>query len=346
MIFFFFLLVLSYFVIRPFVTIILTSAVIAYVVYPIYKYLQRKTRMQTVPALLCLLLILLVVAIPILFVASQVVDEAYGVYTRLRGNVNDGGVLEGCENQDNYICNHYVSLQESTSKYGIDLPAFMRQGLQALATKAISFTTGLILSLPTVLFKMFVMFFLIFFMLIDGHYAMEKLRNALPLNKIHSKNVFKTFDDLIFATIYGAILLSMIQGILAGFGFLIFGVSSPFLWGVLSIIAAFIPFVGAAIIWVPLVLKMVLEGLILGDNTLLLMAAGLALYCIVIVGTVDNILKPKIIGDKAGLHPVIVLLGVFGGLSLFGFAGIIIGPLLLALFIALLRIYEVEKDSF
>ena len=131
----------------------------------------------------------------------------------------------------------------------------------------------------------------------------------------------------------------------ARIGFLIFGVDSAFLWGFLSVIAAFIPFVGAAIIWVPLVLKMVLEGLIVGNNTMLFMALGLTLYSVFIVGTIDNILKPKIIGDKAGLHPVIVLLGVFGGLALFGFAGLIIGPLLLALFIALLRIYEIEKDS-
>ncbi|MBU0461280.1 MAG: AI-2E family transporter [Nanoarchaeota archaeon] len=344
--FFLLLLVLAFLVVRPFITLILTSAVISYVLYPLFKRLRERTGRPSLSAAICIIIALIVVAVPIFFVASQVVDEGYSIYRQLKDNVGDGGgPFEECENKTTWICSLYLDSNALNEKYGFDMNLYIKQGIEAIAAKALSFTTGILLKVPTVLFQIFVMIFLIFFMLVDGKKALAYMWKLLPLNRHHEAHIARTFTDLIHATLYGAVLIAVIQGVLAGIGFLIFGVNAPFLWGMLSIIAAFLPFVGASIIWVPIVLKMVVEGLIISDNTLLLKALGLFLYCFLFVSTIDNVIKPKIVGDKAKLHPVIVLLGVFGGLALFGFVGIIIGPLLLALFIAMLRIYEDEKKA-
>jgi predicted PurR-regulated permease PerM len=172
------------------------------------------------------------------------------------------------------------------------------------------------------------------------------MENALPMSKAHSEKMIKQFNDIISATIYGAIVIAIIQGILAGIGYFIFGVSSPLVFGLLTLISAFIPFVGAALVWFPVSVSMFVSGFLVGDNAVMMKAGGLFLFCALVVSTIDNFLRPKLVGEKAKVHPLVILLGVFGGLAFFGFVGIIIGPLILTLFMASLKIYQQEKEYF
>jgi predicted PurR-regulated permease PerM len=154
-----------------------------------------------------------------------------------------------------------------------------------------------------------------------------------------------SFAEITSATIYGQIMLSLVQGALGGLGFLIFGVSSPILWGLVMAIFAFLPVIGTAFIWVPAGLILLVNGLLSHSNSLLWRGIGLLLYGALIVSTVDNLLRPRIVGRKAHMHPVLVLLGVLGGLQAFGFLGFVIGPLILALLMTFVRIYEREKHE-
>jgi len=112
----------------------------------------------------------------------------------------------------------------------------------------------------------------------------------------------------------------------------------------ITIVAAFIPFVGSALVWFPASVTLLFRGVVANNNDLVMKSLGLFFYGLILVSSIDNFLKPKIIGQKANMHPLVILLGVFGGLSLFGFIGIMVGPLLLALFVTSLKIYESEKD--
>ena len=159
----------------------------------------------------------------------------------------------------------------------------------------------------------------------------------------YRKHVFKKLNDMAYAVIYGSIIIAVIQGTLGGIGFLIFGLSSPLLCGIVMIFASLIPYVGSSIIWFPAALIIIFDGYLNMETTLIIKGILLMLYGIFVVGTVDNILKPKIIGDRSGLHPVLVLLGVVGGLTLLGFVGIIIGPIILAMLATFIKIYEEEK---
>jgi len=183
-----------------------------------------------------------------------------------------------------------------------------------------------------------------FFLFRDGEIFIDKIERIMPLKDKYRKHVFKRLNNMAYAVIYGTIIIAIIQGTLGGIGFLIFGLSSPLLWGVVMMFAALIPYIGSSIIWFPASLILIFSGYLNLETTLIIKGILLMLYGIFVVGTIDNILKPKIIGDKGGLHPVLVLLGVVGGLSFIGFIGVIIGPIILAMLVTFIKIYEEEKE--
>ncbi|MFQ5620928.1 MAG: AI-2E family transporter, partial [Candidatus Nanoarchaeia archaeon] len=145
--------------------------------------------------------------------------------------------------------------------------------------------------------------------------------------------------------IYGSLVIALIQGALGALGFMIFGVGSPILWGLVMSLFALVPFIGTPIIWGPAGLLLVIDGFVDGQTNLVAKGIGLLIYGTLVISTVDNILKPKLIGKKAKIHPIVVLIGVLGGLSLLGFVGFVVGPLVLALFEALIEVYEKEKRA-
>jgi predicted PurR-regulated permease PerM len=182
-----------------------------------------------------------------------------------------------------------------------------------------------------------------FFLFRDGKIFVDKIERIMPLKDKYRKHVFKKLSDMAYAVIYGSIIIAVVQGTLGGIGFLIFGLPSPLLWGIVMIFAALLPYIGSSIIWFPAALMVILNGYLNMETTLIIKGILLMLYGIFVISTIDNILKPKIIGSKGGLHPVLVLLGVVGGLKFLGFIGIIIGPIILAMLVTFIKIYEEEK---
>ena len=190
---------------------------------------------------------------------------------------------------------------------------------------------------------MFIVLFVMFFLFRDGKIFIDKIERIMPLKDEYRKHVFKKLNDMAYAVIYGSIIIAIIQGTLGGLGFLAFGLPSPILWGIVMMFASLIPYVGSSIIWFPASLILIFNGYLNSETNLIIKGIFFILYGIFVVGTIDNILKPKLIGDKAGIHPVLVMLGVVGGLSFFGFIGVIIGPIILAMLVTFIEIYEEEQ---
>jgi len=145
--------------------------------------------------------------------------------------------------------------------------------------------------------------------------------------------------EITYATIYGAIIVAIVQGFFAGIGYYLVGINSFAVLTLVTMIAAIIPLLGAALIWFPVVIHLVVNGILLSDSSLIFKGVGLLIYGIIIVSTIDNFIRPKIIGDRAKANPVLILLGVFGGLQLFGFFGIFVGPVILVILVTLLDIH-------
>ncbi len=342
--FFLAVLVMAVYIVRPFLTTLAMSAILAYVFYPVYKYFYRLTGMKGFSALVLIVMILLVSLIPLLVVTGELTKESYSMYSKAKSVfLTSGNIEEACASDEGLFCSIYNTWDVLSEKYDLDF--HLARGFSSVASSFVGRASDFILNIPQILLKIFISLFAMFYMLTQGEDMVRSVRRALPLSEEHSKRILNHFNDIIHATIYGAIVISVVQGSVAGVGYLIFGVDSPILLALLTIVAAFLPFVGGALVWVPVSLTVIINGAIADDQTMLLKGVGLFIYGALLVSTLDNLLRPKIVGDRAKVHPLVILLGVFGGLALFGFTGIMIGPLLLTLFIASLRIYEEEKEN-
>ncbi|WP_018339108.1 AI-2E family transporter [Butyricimonas synergistica] len=180
-----------------------------------------------------------------------------------------------------------------------------------------------------------VLLFVLYFMLIGGTKMEEYVSDILPFNKRNKQSILHEFNMIVKSNAIGIPLLALIQGVVAMIGYFIFGVPSPLLWGFLSCFATVIPIVGTALVWAPLVLYMGMTGH-WGA------AIGLAVYAVIVIANVDNLVRFMLQKKMADTHPLITIFGVIIGLSLFGFMGVIFGPLLLAIFAFCVNIFKEE----
>lgn len=212
------------------------------------------------------------------------------------------------------------------------------QTIEKLTSKASEKLPNLLNSTLSIFMNVFTMFFLLYFMLVNGS-AMERALNKLiPLQKDSVNALAKETRSMIRANAIGIPVISIIQGLVAGIGYWIFGVKEPVLWGFLTGIFAFFPIVGTMIIWVPLVGLMVSQG----ESV---MAIGLALYSLLITGNVDYVARMSLMKKMGDVHPLVTVFGVIIGLKIFGFLGLVFGPLLISYFMILVKIYVNEFSA-
>jgi len=332
-------------IIKPFIATIIVSAIISYIFYPVYKKLNTKISSKGACSAIIIILLLIILIIPMVLITGKITQETYEAYLKAKEVFGEDTELKNlCLDKNGFVCSSFIWVQNFDNKYKLDLGEKFSQSVSRIAAKAITTVSNFIFDLPGFFLHFFIMLFVTFYMFIDGPRMLKALKRSLPLKEIHKEHIFKQFNDVIFATIYGSIVVAVIQGVVATIGFFIFGVTSPIMLGLITIIAAFIPLLGAALIWFPAVVTLLVKGILTENNDFTFRAIGLFIWSLILVSSIDNVLKPKIIGSKAKMHPLVILLGVFGGLSAFGFVGIMVGPLLLALFITALKIYESEKE--
>jgi predicted PurR-regulated permease PerM len=335
---------LTFLVVRPFINAILASMVIAYIFYIPYKWLYKRIPNKTICALIMSVIIILLLLIPIGFVLKMSTEEAQYLYIRSKQKILSGDILGiECSNGiQTRLCK--TSMYIKAGLQDPDVQFYLKDILARTTTFIIDKTSEFIISLPRILLQIFITFFMVFYLLKQGPELVEKIRKLIPLSAIHQGHVYKKMKDTAFAVIYGAIVVAMVQGALGGIGFWIVGIKAPLFWGIIMAIFALVPFVGTAIIWLPASLLLLIQGLSEGNPVLIWKGVGLFLYGAILIGGIDNIIKPRIIGSKAGMHPVLILLGVLGGFYLFGFAGFLIGPMIIAASVSFLDLYEKERE--
>ncbi|MBI1935791.1 AI-2E family transporter [Candidatus Woesearchaeota archaeon] len=341
-------LVLAFFITKPFIPALLTGAILAYLSYPLYGKVLAKVKNENVASFIVSLLVILLLTVPFILVIGLASKEAFDTYTSITQN----GKYEGHDLGANFIkvvCSNKERLACRTVKFftgflpNKDIDYVMQNTIERI-TGFISANIGkLIASLPSIFLNLFVMAFAVYYLLKDGRIIAKRVKNLLPLKKSHKNAVFSRLHDVVYAVFYGNIAVAAIQGLLGGIGFLALGIENPVLWGFVMMLFALVPYFGAAIVWLPAALNLIFDGLIQNNNAPIIKGTILIFYGVLVISTMDNILKPKIIGDKARVHPILVLLGVLGGIKLFGFLGLILGPVTLALVIAFVEIYEEEK---
>jgi predicted PurR-regulated permease PerM len=177
----------------------------------------------------------------------------------------------------------------------------------------------------------------LFFLFRDGEQFMETIKALIPFSAKERENILKRMVEMIHATIYGGIVVALVQGGLGGLGFWIVGLSSPAFWGAVMAFLSFIPIVGAFLVWVPAVMILFIQGAYL--KALVLLA-----WCGLLVSLSDNFVRPILISGRTQVHTLLLFFGILGGLKIFGFLGFIAGPLVITICLAIIDIYTSAVD--
>ena len=331
---------LIYLLVKPFLVSIMVSFILAYVFYPLYKKINSKIRSSNLSAFAIIIILLLLIIVPSAFVISSLIGEINTLYNTSMQTIFSEDVISGCT-EGSLLCRSigFISSLSADANFMYYFDLFLSGARQV----AFSTSSEFLLSLPNKVLNTFVVFFITFYLLQEGDKLVFMIKqNLLPGRYTQKDRMLKRIKEVTNAVIYGNLLTALIQGIVASIGFFIFGVKSPLLLGLFTVFGALIPYIGTAIVWLPVSLYVLLTAILTEAQHDIFRGAAILLYGVFIISSVDNIVRPLLIGDRGQMHPVIVLLGVFGGLTLFGFLGIFLGPILLTLLITFIQIYGSE----
>lgn len=316
-------LVLGFILIRPLLSAILVGAILAVVFHPIYRRILRLTRKRGITAGLTILLVFIIIFLPLFFVGSRIVGEAADVYSYVAANGNLEELIGGAEEKISvYIPG--VSFETSSAQTSIYIKEILKRVIENIGP--------IFQGLAQAALYIAVVLLACYYFLKDGTAFRDKIMELSPLKGIENKKIIEKVRKAITSVVRGSLVIGVIQGILTGLGFWIFGVSNPALWGTLAVVAALIPGIGTAVINIPGVLVLFATGHPLN-------AALLLLWGLVAVGLIDNLLRPYLIGRDTKMHAFLIFISVIGGILTFGPVGFLIGPLILSFILALIDIY-------
>jgi predicted PurR-regulated permease PerM len=317
----------------PFFSAVLWAMVLAIVFAPMYRRLLRLIGQQpNLAALSSVVIILMLVILPVSLTATAVVQEATNFYERIQSGELDLGrfflqLREAfpawvTDLLDRFGLTNLGAVQERISDA-------LKRGSQFLAAQALSIGQGA----ADFVLGLVVMLYLLFFLLRDGAALSKWIQDAIPLPPEQERDLFAKFATVIRATIKGSILVAALQGALGGFIFWILGLHAPVLWGVVMGLLALLPAVGAGLIWAPVAVYLLAAGWIWQGLVLLAFGA-------LVIGLVDNILRPLLVGKDTKMPDYVVLISTLGGIATFGLNGFVIGPVIAAMFIAAWAIFS------
>jgi predicted PurR-regulated permease PerM len=291
---------------------------------------------RTLTAALSLLFILLLVIFPLGLLSALLVQEAGLVVQR---------VQSGELSLSLYFQQIFAALPDWATgllgRFGLTdmdlvqerMVASLKQGSQFFATQALNIGQNTF----DFLMSFFIMLYLLFFFLRDGSALARRMTDTLPLEGDIKRDLSGKFITVIRATVKGNIVVAMVQGALGGLIFWILGIHAPVLWGTLMAFLSLLPAIGAAIVWLPVAIYFLATGAVL--NGLLLAAFG-----VLVIGLVDNVLRPLLVGKDTKLPDYVVLMSTIGGMALFGLNGFVIGPVIAAMFIAAWDLFSISRQ--
>jgi len=320
---------LCYQVALPFLPVLAWALALAVLFAPLQRWLEAKLKRPGLAAIISVMIAGVIVAVPVIFVGERLIQEAARGAEFVKIKMESGEWRKAIEAQPR------IAPLANWLEQKVDVPGTV-QNLTTWLTK----TAGFIVKGSMVQLLGFCLtFYLLFYFLRDRDAALQSVRELSPLSRTEMEGLFDRINDTIYATVYGTLAVSAVQGLLGGLMFWWLGLPTALLWGVVMGLLAVLPVLGAFLIWIPAALYLALEGN--WENALILTVWGG-----VVVGGVDNILRPMLVGNRLKQHTILSFISVVGGLILFGSAGLILGPLTLTITIALLGVWhERGKDS-
>lgn len=321
----------------PFVSVIILAIVVTAVFMPVYKLLNRRFN-PTLASLLTCILIFFVLFLPLSFLVGILANEAWELYVTARGALQSKPIMELLERSDIFDkINQFLArfkieitgeqLNRAIAEVGRVVALFLYEQARSITTNVLKFIVNF-----------FFMLLIIFYLLIDSPRLISFIFKMSPLPEDQDQILIQKFKDIATAILLGNGLGGLIQGTLGGIVFALFGLKSPFVWGVIMALLAFLPILGIGAVFIPAAIFLFLQGRI---------AAGIffLVFYIILSGGIEYLFKPKLVGQRVRMHTLIVFLSIIGGLKLFGILGIIYGPLVVTAFLTLAEIYQASYQQ-
>jgi predicted PurR-regulated permease PerM len=318
-------------ILAPFHGTLLWAVIIALLFTPLHRWLlPRVGGRRSLSAALTMLVVLLIVVLPFVLITMGLVNEAAALYARLQSaELNPAAafrrIVEGLP----------PWLLQPLRSVGLDdfeqlqarLAQALSQGGQMMAAQALRFgqnTFDLVASL-------FIMLYIAFFLVRDGDALVRELRRSVPLSRQHQSSLLQKFSTVIRATVKGNLLVAALQGALGGLAFWVLGLHGALLWAVLMGFLSLLPAIGAALVWAPVAVYYLATGDVLRG-------VALAAWGAIVIGLVDNLLRPLLVGKDTRMPDWVVLITTLGGMAVFGINGFVLGPVIAAMFFAVWQI--------
>ena len=309
--------VLGFAIALPFMPYIVLAGILTYTLFPIYQFLSQRTGQPGLSAGLAIILALLVMILPTVYLVSELVDQVSGAYTTLK--------TDSLKQVGDYF--------SSLTNGQVDFQEILDAALEQVRQSIVGVAPNILGSISELLLGLFIMFFVMFYGFREGQGFITYLKELLPLEAGLKDSLFHQMRTVTQAVLYGQVLTAVIQGALGGLGLLVCGVPNALFWGAIMMITAFLPLLGTPLIWVPAGVGLIMDGSMTRGILLLI-------YGATIVMNIDNFIRPRLVSGRSNVHPVLILIGVLGGLRVFGFIGMLVGPLVLAILVALIKFYE------
>jgi len=303
--------ILTFFIARPYLITVLTSAVLGFLFYPVYTRVKKIIKNKHLAAGLVTILAILIVVIPMIFIIKNLISEAIVLY--------NSGIIDK-------TISYFTELLNTNIEIKNILIEASKRGINYLASNA----SKIIVGIPSSLLNIAVGIYVLYYIMING----EEIKRFIQKN-LHIKNkekIIKHMSDASFSIVYGTLLTAILQMAVAAIGFKIIGVQAAILWAFLIGILAFIPFAGSAIVWIPIAIVNIITKAY--PQAIGIIIIGL------IISAIETFLRPKIIGSRADIHPVLVLIGALGGVEILGIIGLVVGPIVLSSFFTILKDYN------
>jgi len=311
--------VLTFLVVKPVLLSVIGGLILAYALMPVYKKILRLVKYKNLAAALVSVIVLAIIIVPLWIFAPVVIHESFQFFQ-----------ISKSIDLTNFISS---ILPNSSPRVQSQLAAAISNAFSEVSSLIVNSLVGFLLDFAVVFVHIFVIAFVFFFALRDSSKLKEFVSGLSPINKSKEVILVKQFKDITQSIIYGQIVVGLIQGILAGVGLLLFGVPNALILTVIATMLSIIPLIGPGILYLPITIYLIING-----NPWV--AVGYLTYNLIIVSSLDNFIRAHLVARKSKISPVIALIGMIGGLFIFGILGLILGPLILAYFITFLREYK------
>jgi predicted PurR-regulated permease PerM len=326
---------LFYKIMAMFLIPIFWGGILCIVFFPLYRKMRKRIKSHNLAAFAILVLIFFIIIGPAIYLLLSLVGEASDAFVWI-DNAYQSGQLKAYVTKImpfiNTIQSKLMSYPELAS---LDFESIIKNIFSTVTAAIGTKATAVIANIPKTVFQFFLTMFAMFFFFRDGETLMQLLRRLTPLTPEQSGTTYAYLKEVIEGTMYGGVVMALIQGTLGGLLFAVMGITSPVFWGAVMGFLSFLPVLGPFIIYIPAGVILILAGSpIKGIITLV--------FGILVISQIDNFVRPLLFRGKTKMHTMLMFFSIMGGMALFGLVGIVLGPFIAAVFMSILKIFETK----